>query len=81
LGFAVACDAFSFLENTRGKIASLPELPDDLVGRTGLHQSGRFLSASVESYVIKTGHGAAKVLAFYDNYVERRCRVFHLIFA
>jgi hypothetical protein len=34
----------------------VPQLPNHLIGRTSFHESSRFLSSGVQSYVGKTRH-------------------------
>src|SRR6266508_3040892 len=46
----------SLFVNTGRKITGLTQLADCFIGGTGFKQSGRFLSSSIESDVVKTRH-------------------------
>src|SRR5207245_10063515 len=52
------------------KKTSLPQLPNHFVGRAGLHQSGRFLPPSVQSYIIEARH------LLIISYMRAACRAF-----
>ena len=48
--------AYGLFDNARREIAGLAQLSDCRITGSGFDQAGRFLSPSVESYVVKTWH-------------------------